>query len=65
MPASNANQLYAAMRRDGVWNFSFELLESCSPEDLDVKERQFIDLYSADTVGLNSKRGNQSNTLKG
>lgn len=65
MPASNANQLYAAMRRDGVWNFSFELLESCSPEDLDAKERQFIDLYSADTVGLNSKRGNQSNTLKG
>ena len=65
MPASNANQLYAAMRRDGVWNFSFELLESCNPEDLDAKERQFIDLYSADTVGLNSKRGNQSNTLKG
>ena len=59
MPASNANQLYAGMKRDGAWNFSFELLEACQPEELDQKERQFIDLYSSDIVGLNSKRGNQ------
>ena len=59
MPASNANQLYATMRRDGAWHFSFELLEACQPEELDQKERQFIDLYSSDVVGLNSKRGNQ------
>lgn len=64
MPASNANQLYSAMRRDGVWNFSFELLAECPKEELDDKERFFIDLYSTDSVGLNSKRGNQSNTLK-
>lgn len=57
---SNANQLYAAMRRDGIENFSFELLEACEPQDLDAKEKYFIDLYSADTLGLNSKRGNQS-----
>ena len=65
MPASNANQLYASMKRDGVWNFTFELLEQCEPQVLDDKERWFIDLYSSDTIGLNSKRGNQSNTLKG
>lgn len=64
MPASNANQLYAAMRRDGAWNFSFELLEKCAPEELDDKERYFIDLYSSDIVGLNSKRGNQSTLSK-
>lgn len=64
MPASNANQLYAAMRRDGIWNFSFELLTECSKEELDTQERRFIDLYASDTIGLNSKRGNQSNTLK-
>lgn len=58
-PASNANQLYAAMRRDGAWNFSFELLEECAPEELNDKERYFIDIYSSDVVGLNSKRGNQ------
>lgn len=64
MPASNANQLYAAMRRDGIWNFSFELLTECSKEELDTQERRFIDLYASDAIGLNSKRGNQSNTLK-
>lgn len=58
-PTSSANQLYAAMRRDGIENFSFELLERCLSEELDEKERFFIDLYSADTVGLNSKKGNQ------
>ena len=58
-PVSNANQLYAAMRRDGIWNFTFELLESCLPEQLNDKERYFIDIYSSDIAGLNSKRGNQ------
>lgn len=57
--AANANQLYAAMRRDGIENFSFELLESCLPQELDEKERFFIDLYAADIIGLNSKKGNQ------
>lgn len=59
IPASNANQLYAAMKRDGIWNFYFELLTECSKEELNAKERQFIDIYSSDVVGLNSKRGNQ------
>lgn len=59
-PTANANLLYAAMRRDGVWNFTFELLEACQPDELDDKERWFIDLYSADSVGLNAKKGNQS-----
>lgn len=58
-PVSAANALYAAMRRDGVENFTFELLEACPAEQLDEKERFYIDLYSADTLGLNSKRGNQ------
>lgn len=64
VPSSNANQLYAAMKRDGIWNFSFELLEECLPEELDDKERYFIDIYSSDIIGLNSTRGNQSTTLQ-
>lgn len=59
IPISNANQLYAAMKRDGIWNFSFELLEQCSKEELNEKERRFIDIYSADITGLNSKKGNK------
>lgn len=58
-PCSNTNQLYAAMKRDGAWNFSFELLEQCAPDALNDKERYFIDIYSSDSVGLNTKRGNQ------
>ena len=57
--ASKSNALYDAMRRDGISNFSFELLEKCEPEDLDEKEAFFINLYSADTLGYNSTSGNK------
>lgn len=55
--ASASNQLYAAMRRDGIENFSFELLEECSREELNTKEKFFIDLYSTNTTGLNITKG--------
>lgn len=58
-PVSAANALYSAMWRDGVDSFTFELLESCPAEQLDEKEAFYIELYSTDTLGLNSKRGNQ------
>lgn len=58
--STNTNQLYAAMRRDGAWNFSFELLEECEPQDLDDKERWYIDIYSADVIGLNAQKGNNN-----
>lgn len=57
--ASKSNVLYDAMKRDGISNFSFELLERCDPEDLDEKEAYFISLYSADTIGYNCTRGNK------
>lgn len=57
--ASSSNQLYAAMRRDGIENFSFELLDECPKEDLYAKEKYFIELYQTDKVGLNSTRGNE------
>lgn len=36
--APTRNKLYSAMLEDGVWNFSFELLEECPREELDQKE---------------------------
>lgn len=57
-PTGAANALYAAMSRDGLENFTFELLETCRPEELNEKEAYFIEVYSADTMGLNSKKGN-------
>lgn len=55
--ASN-NKLYAAMRQDGVYNFTFEVLELCPPEQLNMKERSFIEIYKTDIYGLNGQKGN-------
>ena len=51
------NQLYKAMMEDGLENFSFELIEECSPEELNQKEKYFISFYSSDTLGYNINKG--------
>lgn len=58
--SSKTNRLYEAMRRDGLSHFSFELLEACDADDLDEKEKFFIELYSSDSLGLNSTAGNEN-----
>lgn len=57
--ASATNKLYKAMQEDGVWNFSFELMEECSREQLNEKERQWIEMYQSDKIGYNSTKGNK------
>ena len=57
-PASN--KLYAAMQQYGIWNFSWELLEECPREQLDEKEKYYIDLYDSYNYGFNSNTGNKS-----
>lgn len=52
------NKLYKAMQREGVWNFSFELLEKCPREELDKKEKEYIAIYESDKFGYNSTKGN-------
>ena len=56
--ASSTNKLYNSMQKDGVWNFSFELLEACSREYLNEKEAFWIDFYSSNIYGLNTMKGN-------
>lgn len=51
------NKLYAAMIKDGLWNFSFELLEKCSKEQLNEKEKYYIELYQSKDFGYNSSTG--------
>lgn len=58
-PASN--KLYKAMKEDGLCNFSFELLEKCSKEELDEKERYYINLYKSKEYGYNTLAGNGKN----
>lgn len=53
------NPLYKAMIADGLWNFSFEVLEECSKEDLNEKERYYIQLYQSKEYGYNSTAGNK------
>lgn len=53
------NLLYKAMIADGLWNFSFEVLEECPREDLNEKERYYIQLYQSKEYGYNSTAGNK------
>ena len=55
---AGTNKLYKAMQSLGVWNFTFEVLEICPREQLDEKEKFYIDLYMSDSIGLNSQKGN-------
>ncbi len=52
------NKLYAAMQKDGLYNFSFELLEKCSKEELNEKEKYYIELYQSKDYGYNTTGGN-------
>lgn len=52
------SKLYAFMREKGVDNFTFEVLEKCSANELNEKERFYIDLYQTYDFGLNANRGN-------
>ena len=56
--ASATNKLYNAMQNDGVWNFTFELIEECSRADLDKKEKQWIEMYQSNIYSYNSTKGN-------
>lgn len=56
--APPGNKLYAAGDSYGIWNFSWEVLEECNPNELDDKERFYIELYQSDKFGYNSTAGN-------
>lgn len=57
--ASATNKLYNAMQEEGVWNFTFELIEECARELLNEKEKFWINMYQADKFGYNSTKGNK------
>lgn len=53
------NKLYIAMNENGLENFTFELLEECTREELNKKEAFYIDLYQSVDFGYNSQIGNK------
>ena len=56
--ASATNKLYNSMQKDGVWNFTFELLEQCPKDLLNEKEKFWIQMYQSNKFGLNIVKGN-------
>lgn len=56
--APATNKLYNTMQKDGVWNFTFELLEQCPKELLNEKEKFWIQMYQSNKFGLNTTKGN-------
>ena len=57
--APQGNKLYKDMQEIGIWNFSWELLETCPREQLNEKEKYYINLYQSQDFGYNSTKGNR------
>lgn len=57
--APAGNKLYKAMQEYGIWSFSWEVLEECSREELNEKEKYYIQLYQAKEYGYNTMAGNK------
>lgn len=52
-------RLYKDMKEYNVWNYTFELLESCTREELNEKEKKWIEMYQSNIYGLNTQGGNK------
>lgn len=57
--APATNKLYNKMQDSNLQYWTFELLEECSKEKLNEKERFWIDFYGTDKLGLNVQKGNR------
>lgn len=57
--APSTNKLYNNMQEYGVWNFTFELLQKCSRDKLNEKERFWIEMYQSNKIGMNITKGNK------
>lgn len=47
----------------GVDNFDFEILEECSADELDDKEKYYIDFYDSIHNGYNHQEGGYNNSI--
>lgn len=51
------SKLHTVMENDGIWNFTFELLEEVPKDKLNEREKYWIDFYESKKYGLNEKAG--------
>ena len=59
--ATTNNKLYQTIKKEGLNNFTFEILEECEAKYLDEKESYYISLYDSYNFGMNGTRGNNKN----
>lgn len=45
------------MKRYGIHNFTFEILEKCDKDKLSEREKFYISLYKTNEWGLNENNG--------
>lgn len=50
-------RVHKAMREEGIWNFTFELIEECPREQLNEREKYYIQFFSTEQMGYNQKAG--------
>lgn len=50
------SSLHTKMARDGIWNFTFQILEKVDKEKLNEREKYWINVYGS-TIMLNQKQG--------
>lgn len=58
------NPLYKAIRKYGIENFSFEIIEECSVNDLNNKQRYWIKYYNSFFNGYNLTMGGDGSGSK-
>jgi uncharacterized protein YecT (DUF1311 family) len=55
--APATNKLYQAMKKDGLWNFTFEILEEVPKDKLNERETYYIELFQTKDFGMNKTAG--------
>lgn len=57
-----SSTLHKRMAQDGIWNFTFEVLEKIDKDKINEREAYWIDFYKSNQYGLNIKAGDKSGT---
>ena len=57
--SSSNNRFYTEMKKEGPEAFMYEILEECNKEQLNEKERFWINFYSSTNWGYNITQGNK------
>lgn len=50
-------KVHEAMREEGLWNFTFELIQECPKDKLSEREKFYIEYFSTEKYGYNQKAG--------